>query len=246
MAFSYTLFFALILLFPGLCAWAALRAVERTDLFTPRPDKPNSTATLFVIVMGALTGHLAGALVFVLQSLWCRQTGHCLAIAFDPNVYRIVFTSGHPSGAVTDLAIFAWLSELAAVGLFAGWTAAGLARAPWVKRRWDAVDFGWLTASVREVEAGRALILAYVVTKTGFEGASVAYQGIVQQLAVDDDQVITMLVLSRVDRFLVRVTRNGLERIEQYHDPIAQMQFHLAEIANVALEVLEDPAAVAD
>lgn len=244
MAFSYTLFFALILLFPGLCAWAALRAVERTDLFTPRPDKPNSTATLFVIVLGALTGHLAGAFMFVLQGLWCRQTAVCLTVAFDPNVYRVVFTDGHPAGAVTDLAIFAWLSELAGVALFAGWTAARLARARWLKRRWDAVDFGWLTASVREVEAGRALILAYVVTKSGFEGASVAYQGIVEQLAVDDDQVITMLVLSQVDRFLVRVTQNGVDRVEQFHDPIAQMQFHLAEIANVALEVLQDPAAV--
>ncbi len=246
MAFSYTLILALILLFPGLCAWAALRVVERTDLLTPRPDKPNSTATLFVIVLGTMIGHLAGALAFVLQGAWCGWSRACVVLAFDPNVYRMVFIGARPGGGVTDLAIFAWLTELIIVGLFAGWSVAALARTRWVKRRWDAIDFGWLTASVREVEEGRALILAYVVTKGGYQGSSVAYEGIVQQLALDDDQVITMLVLSQVDRFLVRVSRNGVDRVDQVHDPIPQMQFHLAEIANVALEVLEDPMAGGD
>ncbi len=72
MTFSYTLLIALIPLFPGLCAWAGLRAIERTDLLTPRPDKPNSTATHFVIVLGAIAGHLIGSLAFSLQSLWFR------------------------------------------------------------------------------------------------------------------------------------------------------------------------------
>jgi hypothetical protein len=245
-AFSYTLFLALILLFPGLCAWAGLRAVERTDLLTPRPDKPNSTASLFVIVMGAIIGHLAGSFVFVLQGLWCRLTGVCFAVAFDPSVYRIVFTSAHEVGAVTDMAIFAWLLELALVGLFAGWLVATLAKTRWVKTRWDVLDFGWLSKPVREVEEGRSFILAYVVTKSGHADASIAYEGVVQQLALDDDQVITMLVLGQVDRFLVRVTYNGVERIDGPPvAPIPQMQFHLSEIANVALEVLEDPDAEA-
>jgi hypothetical protein len=241
--FSYTLLLVLILLFPGLCAWAGLRVVERTDLLTPRPDKPNSTATLFIIVMGTIIGHLIGLFFFVLQGLWCRATGVYLPMAFDPNVYRVIFTAARDVGVVTDFAIFAWLFELTAVGLFAGLIVSTLSRIGWIKTRWDAIDFGWLSKPVREVEEGRSFILAYVVTKSGYNGANIAYEGIVQQLALDDDQVITMLVLSQVDRFLVRVTDKGVERSDEPQAPIAQMQFHLSEIANIALEVLEDPAA---
>jgi hypothetical protein len=243
---SYTLFFALILLFPGLCAWAALRAVERTDLLTPRPDKPNSTATLFVIVVGTIFGHLVGALAFVLQNVWCRLTQACFTVAFDPNVYKMIFTIGRNAGVINDFAVFAWLSDLTLVGLFAGWAATVLARVRWVKTRWDAMDFGWLSKPAREVAEGRSFILAYVVTKTSHEGANIAYEGVVQQLAVDDDQVITMVVLGQVDRFLVRVTARGVERTDEPHPPIAQMQLHLSEIANIALEVLDDPAADGD
>ena len=117
MAFSYTLFLALILLFPGLCAWAGLRASERSDLLTPRPDKPNSTATLFVVVLGTISGHLIGAAIFLAQSFWCRLTGLCAAVAFDPNIYRVLFASGRTAGLVTDGAIFVWLLELALFGV---------------------------------------------------------------------------------------------------------------------------------
>ncbi|MBA3811677.1 MAG: hypothetical protein H0X27_08575 [Caulobacteraceae bacterium] len=241
MAFSYTLFLALVLLFPGLCAWAGLRATERTDLLTPRPEKPNSTATLFIIALGAVAGYLLGAFAFVLQGLWCRLTGLCVAVAFDPNIYRVVFTSGRTAGQVTDLAILAWLLELALTGGGAGAFVGWLARREVVKDRWDAIDFGWLHPAVRQVKTGDAVILAYVVTNTSHEGASVAYEGIVQQLALNDDQTITMLVLSRVDRFLLRITSQGIQRVDEEHEPIAQMQLHLSEIANVALEVIESP-----
>lgn len=243
MPFSYTLFFALILLFPGLCAWAGLRTVERTDLLTPRPDKPNSTATLFVVVLGAIAGHLAGAATFAIQARWCEWSGLCASVAFDPNVYREVFSSAHGARSITDMAIFAWLLELALVGLAAGAMTWWAARTDWVKNRWDAIDFGWLNAAVREVKAGQAVILAYVVSKTSEQGSSVAYQGIVQQLAMDEDQTITMLVLRQVDRFLVRITPGGLERIDHVpaRPPIAQLQLHLTEFANVALEVIELP-----
>ena len=52
-----------------------------------------------------------------------------------------------------------------------------------------------------------------------------------------------MLVLRRVDRFLLRITDNGVVRIDQAPEPIAQMQFHLDEVANLALEVIERPGA---
>ena len=69
-------------------------------------------------------------------------------------------------------------------------------------------------------------------------------EGIVDRLALDDDQKVVMLVLSRVDRFTVRIEDDGtLKRREGGGTPIAQMQFAAAEIANIAFEVLTEPAA---
>ncbi len=243
MAFSYTLFLALILLFPGLCGWAALRMSARTNLLTPRPDKPNSTATLFIVVLGAIGGHLLGAWLLALQAILCRLSGRCLAVDFDPNVYRVLMTVTQPHEPVSDLAIGAWLLDLALVGVATGGLIERASRLPWVQDRWDTLDFGWLNPAIQAVKTRDAAVLAYVVTRTEHEGASVAYEGIVQQLARDDDQTVTMLVLTKVDRFLVRITPAGVERTGGGQNPIAQMQFHLAEIANIALEVIERPPA---
>jgi hypothetical protein len=57
-SFSYTLFLALLLLAPGLGGWAGLRIGERSDLISQTPERPGSTASLFVIVFGALVGHI--------------------------------------------------------------------------------------------------------------------------------------------------------------------------------------------
>ncbi|MEH3099409.1 hypothetical protein [Sphingomonas adhaesiva] len=88
MAFSYSLFLVLLLIFPGLCFWAGWRAGERTDFLSPSPDRPNSTVTLFIVVFGTIAGHLLGTGFFAAQAAWCRVTGMCLRIGFDPNVYR--------------------------------------------------------------------------------------------------------------------------------------------------------------
>ena len=241
--FSYTLVLALVLLLPGFFAWTSLRLVERSDLLTPRPDKPNSTSALVVIVGGAVVGHLIGAFAFVLQAAWCAQTKACVRVSFDPNVYRLIFEGVARDGPVTDLAIFAWFMELALVGVGTGFLTFSAGNSNLVKDRWDALEFGWLSPAVRQVKDGQAVIIAYVVTKTEFQGSSLAYEGIVQQLTMDDDQIIAMLVLRNVDRFLVQITGAGMQRVYEDHDPIAQMQFHLAEIANVALEVVERPTA---
>jgi hypothetical protein len=243
LAFSFTLFLALILLFPGLCAWAVLRAADRTDLLTPRPDQPNSTSTLFIVVAGALAGHLLGATLLAVQAVACRQTSLCIGVGFDPNVYRVLFTVARGRPAVDDVAVAAWLFELTALGLLTGALMHLAARTGWIRDRWDAIDFGWLNPAVQAVRSGDAMVIAYVVTKTQHEGASIAYEGIVHQLALSEDQTISMLVLRRVDRFLLRIDGDRLARIDQPREPIAQVQFHLAEIANVALEVIAWPVA---
>ncbi len=178
--FSYTLVVALVLLLLGFCAWGSLRLVERTDILTPRPDKPNSTSTLLVIVTGALGGHLIGALFFALMASWRQLTRLYLRVPFDPNVYRLIFKGVAADGPVTDWAIFVWLAELIVIGLAVGVVAYMLAGAKLVKEKWDALDFGWLNTATQAVKSGRAVIIAYVMTKTSEAGATVAYEGILQ------------------------------------------------------------------
>jgi hypothetical protein len=239
--FSYTLVLALLLLFPGLCAWAGVRAGERSDFLSPRPDLPNSTSTLAIVVGGTIGGHTVGALLFAGQSLWCDSTGWCVRISFDPNVYRVLISANHAGTLIPDVGIAWWLVALGAIGIFTGWLALTGSRWDRLKGKWDAVGFGWLQPAVAAVKRGDSVVVAYVVTKTSYDGASVAYEGMVQQLAIDSDQRITMIVLRRVDRFLTKITEEGLVRLDSDHQPIAQMQLRDVEIANVALEIVTLP-----
>lgn len=242
MTFSYTLVLALLLLFPGLCAFAGLRSGERTDFLAPRPEKPNSTGTLFVVVSGTIAGHLAGAVLFDLQAIWCRSTGLCVPVAFDPNIYRVLLGMGHPAGAPTDGAIAWWIFFLGALGVLTGWAFARASRTAAFKRNFDPVEFGWLDPAVQAVKAGHSVIVAYVVTKTSHDGASIAFEGIVDRLALDDDQKVAMIVLSQVDRFTVTIeSKGGIRRRNGGGRPIAQMQLAASEIANIAFEVLTAP-----
>jgi hypothetical protein len=239
-SFSYTLFLALVLLFPGFCAFAVVRQGQRSALLSLGPETPNSTSTLFIVIAGAFGGHLLGALTFVLQDLWRRSGGPCAIVTFDPNVYRVLLAGPRATGSVTDLALVSWMAQLAAFGGFGG--ALGLlARLEPFRSRRNAVDFGWLGVPLRDVEQGRAVILAYVVTKTSYEGASMGYEGIVRRLALGADQTIVMLVLVQVDRFLVKIGPRGVMRIDVDPPAIARMQFHLDEISNVAIEVISTP-----
>jgi hypothetical protein len=242
--FSYTLVLALLLLLPGLCAWAGLRAARRNELLAPRPDRPNSTLTLLVIVGGSLAGHFVAAAAYALQAAACAHNARCLSLSFDPNVYRLIVEGTVRDGPVTDAALFTWLLELLLTGLFTGVATRLVAALPPVAGELNAAESKWLNASLEAVRRRKAILVAYVVSKTEFNGVSLAYEGVIQQLSMDDDQVIVMLVLTNVDRFLVRITEDGLQRTDDAGlAPIAQMQFHLAEIANVALEVVEWPTA---
>lgn len=244
MTFSYTLVLALLLLFPGLCAFVGLRAGERTDFLAPRPEKPNSTSTLFIVVAGTIAGHVLGAGLFALQSTWCRVSSTCFSIAYDPNIYRVLLAGPRSTTAMTDLAIEWWIFFLGALGVAIGLLFSTASRSAAFKGTFDPIDFGWLNPAVQAVKAGHSVVLAYVVSKTAHNGASIAYEGIVERLAFDDDQKVTMIVLSKVDRFTIRIEDDGrIKRYEGAGAPIAQMQFAAAEIANIAFEILTDPSA---
>lgn len=240
MAFSYTLFLVLLLIFPGLCFWAGWRFGERTDFLTPSPDVPNSTLTLFIVVIGTLLGHFLGTSVYTLQSLWCR-TGLCVSISFDPNIYRALVKGVAGADTAPDAAFEIWLLSMLMIGLGTGAFAYWMSHWKWITDRLDPIAFGWLTPAVQAVKRGDSFVVAYVLTGTSHDGASIAYEGTVQQLALDGDQSIKLIVLNDVDRFLVKITASGLERMDSETTPITQLQIAGDEIVNVALEIVRAP-----
>ena len=238
MAFSYSLFLVLLLLFPGLCFWAGFRLGERTDFLTPTPDRPNSTTTLLMIVLGTMLGHLIGAGAFAAQAGWCRWTRACVTTDFDPNVYRALLRGAAAQNPIPDLAIEAWLVAMLATGVATFAIGLALARSRMVTDRLDPIAFGWLNPAVQAVKAGHAVVIAYVVTKTSHDGLSLAYEGMVQQLGLDEDQSVRLVVLSEVDRFLVKIGPEGVERVSGDRAPLTQLQIRGEEIANIAFEVV--------
>ena len=242
MAFSYSLFLVLLLLFPGFCFWAGWRAGERTDFLSPSPDRPNSTATLFIVVFGTIGGHLFGTSFFATQAAWCRATSFCFDPGFDPNVYRALLRGAVGARGATDLALEVWLLAMLLIGaatfVFAQW----IVQRETISGRTDPIAFGWLNPAVQAVKKGDSFVVAYVLTKTNHECFTIAYEGTVQQLALDEDQSIKFVVLNDVDRFLVKISEKGLERVDAPSTPITQLQITAAEIANVALEVVRAPA----
>lgn len=246
MSFSYTLFLALLLLAPGLGLWAGLRAGERSDLISQAPEKPGSTFSLLVIVFGALLGHILLSALFVAQAWLCRWSDGCLTLAFDPNVYRVILTNGRSAGMPSDAAFLAWFVALLLPALIVGLVAYRASGWRWVRDLREAASFGWLKRWVDLARPANSFIIAYVVTTLEHEGANVAYEGIVENIALDDNRAIKMLVLSNCDRFLVRISADKVERIDAAHAPIPLIQLSAENFVNVALEVFEDADAAAD
>ena len=242
MAFSYSLFLVLLLIFPGLCFWAGWRAGERTDFLSPSPDRPNSTVTLFIIVLGTIGGHIIGTGIFAGQAAWCRVTNLCFAVDFDPNVYRALLRGAAAARGASDLALEWWLLSTLLVGAATFLVALWLVQREVVSSRTDPIAFGWLNPAVQAVKKGDSFVVAYVLTKMTHEDLTVAYEGTVQQLALDEDQSIKLVILNDVDRFLVKISDDGLERVDSSATLITQLQITAAEISNVALEVVRAPA----
>jgi hypothetical protein len=238
-SFSYTLFLALLLLAPGFGGWAGLRAGERSELISQAPEKPGSTFSLLVIVSGALAGHIAMSALFAVQALWCHYTAACATLSYDPNVYRVILSSGRSEGLPSDAAFLAWFLALLIPAALVGAFAYRASSWKWVRDMRETATFGWLKRWVDLARPANSFIIAYVVTTLEHEGANVAYEGIVENIALDDNRAITMLVLSSCDRFLVRIKDDMVERVDSDHQPIPLIQLAAANFVNIALEIFE-------
>lgn len=240
MSFSYTLFLALLLLAPGLGVWAGLRAGERSELISQAPEKPGSTFSLLVIVFGALVGHIVLSGIYAIQAAACEHAVRCFQLSYDPNVYRVILTSGRSAGTPSDWAFLSWFVSLLTPALIIGGLAYWASGWKLVRNLRENATFGWLKRWVDLARPANSFILAYVVTTLEHEGANVAYEGIVENIALDDNRAISMIVLSSCDRFLVRISDKSVERIDTDHAPIPLIQLEARNFVNVALEVFED------
>lgn len=197
-----------------------------------------------MVVLGTIIGHVLGASLLLIQALWCARGWPCVHVDFDPNAYRALLRGASAAENATEFAIEVWLFQALLLGPISGGVAFWLSRHTLVSSMLDPIAFGWLAPAVAAVKKGNAFVTAYVVTKLRHDEYSVAYEGVVQQLALDEDQSIKLIVLNDVDRFLIRIGKNDLERVRStiVTNPITQLQITAAEIANIALEVVQAPA----
>lgn len=237
--FSYTLFLALLLLSPGLAVWAGFRAGDRNHLLSQAPERPQSTFSLLVIVFGALTGHFIMACIYAAQALWCKATNFCATVSFDTNVYRIILHNHKGDWASSDIGLLWWLLALLLPSVFAGSAAYYISKIKAVRNFRETATLGWLKRVIDRKPPESGFILAYVVTSIEANSSYVAYEGIVENIALDDNRAITMLVLSSCDRFLVKMTQTALTRVDSKRPQksIPLLQIEAKNIKNVALEV---------
>lgn len=240
MTFGYALLGALVLLLPGFAGYYGMRIGEASNLVSPRPDRPQSNLTIFVVVFVALVAHAAGATLFALNELAARHAV-LLPLGFDPNPYRLLWRAQAP--AALSGASFAWeLAWFVALTLVAGRACRWLAGQTPVTALSAPLRFGWLLPIAQQVAAGSHVVIGYVLTTTGHDGAWIAYEGVVRRLALNDDDAIEMIVLEQCDRFVVRIADGRVERVDSAAQTIELIQLRQDQIANCALEVLEVPA----
>lgn len=240
MNFSYTLFLVLLLISPGLAVWAGFRIGEKNNLLAQAPEKPQSTFSLIVIVFGALLGHLMMGVVYSAQALFCAVAKRCLTLGFDPDVYRAILIGKAPTG-ISDFAIVSWLLALLLPSILMFLVSLGASQLKFVRNFREASTFGWLKAVVDRRNGNDGFILAYVVTSMEKDGVFVAFEGILENFALDDNKAFAMIVLSQCERFTVRIENSRFYRDsgEAGQNKIPLIQIEAKNFKNVALEVFD-------
>jgi hypothetical protein len=240
MAWLFAVPLSLIFFFPGICGWVGLRAGAAQDYLSPIPDKFRSTEAFFIILLGTLCGHALGTLFFTLMEFYCAY-GPCHGVIYEPNIYkRSISEDVHPisAGAISLSVVFVLLLGLGIGSLFYK-----LAPKAFVTAALRPAGIGWIRSIGQAASDDSKLVTAFILTKVVKEDRIVAYEGMVRQLTLDDEQKVAMIVLEEVDRFIVQVTQTKLKRINSEVRPIPSMQFVANEISNVAFEIIEVPKA---
>ena len=237
MTFSFTLVLGLFLLAPGFAVFAGIYHGSRLGPVESPPPPPGSILALSIVTIGALSAHLLGALVFLLQDQYC-QAYQCVAIDYNSNVYAALFDIAVEKDRATGAEVVAVLATLGAitalsfcfvraiVSTFAG--QAGL----------RVLLYGWLGDLVIAATKDEA-VLAYVVSDVQDDGTIVGYEGVVANMTTNAEKEITSIMLTSCETFYLRVTKAGVTRREAVRtSAIEQLYLDRSRIKNVAFERL--------
>ena len=100
---------------------------------------------------------------------------------------------------------------------------------------------GWIRSIGEAASDDGELVTAFVLTKIAKDDRIVAYEGMVRQVTLDDEQKVAMIVLEEVDRFMVQIMKTKIKTISCEAQPIQSMQFVANEISNIAFEIIHVP-----
>ncbi|WP_121115253.1 hypothetical protein [Croceibacterium ferulae] len=249
MSFSYALFLVLLLLAPGFSVWAGLRLAEYNELVSQAPERPNSTFSLLTIVFGAVAGHFIMSTLLAAQETFCRLVTTCLHVRFDPNIYRVIVVGEQAkagSNSFADLpgwSVPYWLLSLLLPAVMTGVIAFRLGSRQQVRRLRERSVLGWFQPWIAQARSADQFVVAYVVTSMAHDGGYVAYEGVLANVALDDNRAIAMIVLDNCDRFLVKITEDGVKRVDA-PTSIGLIQLDARNCLNIALELFGDPSAI--
>ena len=235
---SLGLVLGLLLLAPGLAAYAAIFHAGDVGPVRSPPPPPGSILTLTIITTGALVAHFSGALVLTLQDLACARLGNCMVIWFHPNAYAVLADfvfARRPIPTPDGLAILGTLLVVTFAAFALTRLAAGFQPIAGALR---GVLYGWLN-EVAVARSANEVILAHVLSDVQNDGSVVGYEGAVANLTVNAQKEITSVLLSDCILFYLLVTKHGVERIETETDePIQQLYLDRDRIKNIAFERL--------
>jgi hypothetical protein len=239
MTLSYTLFLALLLLAPGIATWAGLQFGAPRQMITRAPERPGSTTTLAIIVFGAMIGHFLLSCLLALMDFMCDLTAQCIAIHFDPNIYRVTITGAKAQPGMPAEAYAWWLFALIIPSVLMALLASLLVRSRRFARWFEPATFGWLMPLIEKSREPNHSIIAWVVTSIESEGCNIGYMGNVGQLSFDENKAVTMLTLRECEMFLLRNTGETIMRIPVQRKPIPLLHLQAKDLANVAFQVIE-------
>lgn len=236
-AFSYNLVLALFLLAPGfLFIVGFFHGASTQGGVRLRPPAPNSLAALTIVPVAALGAHLIMSSGFWIMERACAWTGRCLEVAFDPDPYILLFSKNAPVGTSGIVSLLFVLSVAAAMAGALGYFIAG--------RDWqgkNAALYKWMGAIVDSAATGEdRIVMAYVVTqRTNKDDIdSLGYEGILEEIFLDSEGVVTSIVLRQAGTFYLRMGKDGATKIKGNQKEIRLISFRADEIQNVAVDVL--------
>lgn len=181
-----------------------------------------------VILFCALLAHTAAATALWLQEVWCpRAPCFCIDLSFDPNPYKALLEGSHETGSqatgavgvpVTSSSVVLTLAGNLILGLLTGCAAYHTGRSVWIRNFIRPDILGWALEVSDSAAGADQVVTAYVVTKLGDDGFFAGYEGMVEKLSMGENGTVGSLVLSSVDRFVVKVDIHGVWRINKESD----------------------------